>query len=131
MAERLVNRYVRQLAAMHLILSMRDEAGVLRNLEYVRKNPLPPTVQELKGDTEGLTYLRDMFYLFEFNLYETYHKMLHEENAGETLEAAMHHTSSVIEKTTIRMAEPMNAFWSGPAPHCEWVLREVVSQLLL
>ncbi len=137
---RTMSRFARQMTAMHLLLYTEDAKEGTETpfpvINYILQrgasNSMPPTIKEVLA-TGSQEILADMLYLFDFNLYGAYHKMIHfglDDVNLAYLVAAMGKLSILSEKTSNLATVPMVP-WDGPSPHpCFHLLREVIPRYL-
>ena len=121
---------------MQLILSMQNDRGETPNVSYVLDDPTPPLVKDFPPAEkyERFKYLHDMLPLIDDEVYEAFHTMLTDpQNVGGItldrtgIEQNVKFTAAMVQHITdlgeVRL-------WDGAPPHCYWIFREVVANLL-
>ena len=130
--------YMKQLAAMQLVLYMVDVAGTMKNLDYVKTRPDDTPADPGKISSSDRDWLIDTFGLFDFNLYSAFYTLL-TAGSGEKedpvdfaeVERTMKSLSTISAVTSADLAIPYVP-WDGTYPHpCSLVNREVVTHLLM
>jgi hypothetical protein len=121
---------------MQLLLTMQDENDDYPNVDWVRRHAKPLRVSRFGKSKElHLSYLRDMFYLVDPEVYAAFHKMLKTPLgvAGLTVDQDLvkqtaKHNAALLQRTT-----DLNRLflWEGSPPHgCSLIMREVIADLL-
>jgi hypothetical protein len=115
---------------------MQDETGKTPNVDYVVAHEKPPAVSTFSADKkyDQFKYLQDMFPLVDPDVYTAVRKMLTTPRnlqgltlSKENIQEHLKFKSAMIQQVTDLANLSM---WDGPPPHCYWIFREVVADLL-
>jgi hypothetical protein len=145
LSDRKITTFVKHFMAMQLIVGMDSgQSGAARfpNFGRITKDEweTAPKVAQIDGLTgsadkdEKFRYLLDMLHLVDPDVYRICRQMLREsiDVSGvqvdqQMIERTTVFNSAMLDRATRLFGVPL---WVPPPPHCYWVLREVVADLL-